>query len=67
VEEKLPAGPAAAPNCLKCRHYRVSWDPAFPRACGVFGMKSRRLPSIEVFRATGRHCPAFEENPRLKK
>lgn len=54
------------PDCLKCRHFHVSWDPHFPRACGVFGIKSWQLPSVEVFRATGRHCPAFEVSPRLK-
>ncbi len=51
--------PGRAPDCLKCVHFKVSWDPAFPRTCTVFGIKSRNLPSVEVYRATGRHCPAF--------
>jgi hypothetical protein len=57
-----PASPSAqrAPDCLKCVHFRVTWEPAFPRSCGVFGIKSRNLPSVEVFRATGSHCPAFQ-------
>jgi len=59
--------PSRAPNCLKCAYFFVSWDPGFPRACRVFSLKSRQLPSYEVFLATGRHCPAFEESPRLKK
>jgi len=58
--------PAAAPNCLKCRHFYVSWDPSFPRACRVFGVKSRQMPSLAVYQATGRHCPAFERSPRLR-
>ena len=55
-----------APNCLQCSHFHVSWDPHFPRACRVFGVKSRRLPSLEVFASTGRHCPAFERSPRVR-
>ena len=60
------AAPDRAPNCLKCLHFTVTWDPSFPRSCAVFGIKSRDLPSAEVFRATGRHCPAFEKSPRIK-
>jgi hypothetical protein len=55
-----------APDCLQCTHFRVSWDPDFPRACTVFGIKSRKLPSHVVFEATGRHCPVFERSPRIK-
>ncbi len=51
--------PKRAPDCLVCLNYRVSWDAALPRACAVFGIKSRTLPSYEVFRATGTHCPSF--------
>ncbi|GHU63221.1 hypothetical protein FACS189445_6460 [Spirochaetia bacterium] len=52
-------GKPRAPDCLKCVHFKVTWEPAFPRSCEVFGIKSRNLPSIEVFRATGQHCPSF--------
>jgi hypothetical protein len=55
-----------APDCLKCVHFRVTWDPSFPRSCTVFGIKSRRLPSHEVFAATGHQCPAFELKAGLK-
>ena len=55
-----------APNCLKCVHFRVSWDPAFPRSCTIFGIKSRNFPSMEVFLATGHHCPSFELKAGLK-
>ncbi|HET7838876.1 MAG TPA: hypothetical protein VFL04_03890 [Rectinemataceae bacterium] len=55
-----------APNCLKCVHFRITWEPAFPRSCLVFGIKSRNLPSVEVFAATGRHCPSFELKAGLK-
>ncbi|MDR1178838.1 MAG: hypothetical protein LBK64_08415 [Spirochaetaceae bacterium] len=55
--------PRRAPDCLKCLHFHVTWDAAFPRGCTLFGVKSRNLPSIEVYKATGRHCPSFEARP----
>ncbi|TVQ17641.1 MAG: hypothetical protein EA382_18570 [Spirochaetaceae bacterium] len=55
-----------APNCLKCEHFHVTWDPKFPRGCRVFGVKSPRMPSLVVFESTGRHCPAFSQAPRIK-
>jgi hypothetical protein len=55
-----------APDCLKCAYFRVSWDPAFPRLCTVFGIKTKHLPSIEVFQATGHHCPSFLLKKGLK-
>lgn len=58
--------PDRAPNCLKCRHFSVTWDPRFPRACAMFGLKTSRMPSHEVFQATGKHCPAFEQKAGLK-
>jgi hypothetical protein len=48
-----------APDCLKCVHFKVTWDPAFPRSCTIFCIKSRNIPSVEVFRATAQHCPSF--------
>ncbi len=58
----MPVGlpPPRAPNCLACRHFLVTWEPEWPRGCRVFGIKTRGLPSAEVFAATGTHCPAFE-------
>ncbi|MDR0669531.1 MAG: hypothetical protein LBF95_05570 [Treponema sp.] len=58
--------PPDYPNCLVCVHFKVTWDPAFPRSCGVFGFKSRNLPSVEVFASTGRRCPLFQERPPKK-
>jgi hypothetical protein len=31
-----------------------------PNSCTVFSIKSRLLPSLEVFRAAGGNCPSFE-------
>ena len=56
-----------APNCLKCVHFHVTWDPGFPRSCSVFGIKTPRMPSHVVFETTGRHCPAFRKSPRIRE
>ena len=58
--------PSRAPNCLKCLHFRITWEPDFPRSCLVFGIKGKNLPSVEVFAATGSHCPSFQLKPGLK-
>ncbi|MFP4373824.1 MAG: hypothetical protein ACLFPO_05820 [Spirochaetaceae bacterium] len=58
--------PAHAPNCLRCRHFFVTWDPRFPRGCRVFGVKTQRLPSRVVYESTGRHCPRFERSGRIR-
>jgi hypothetical protein len=55
-----------APDCIKCVHFKVTWEPAFPRSCVLFGIKCRNLPSTEVFRATGQHCPAFQQKEGIK-
>ncbi|MDR2029341.1 MAG: hypothetical protein LBP93_07380 [Treponema sp.] len=54
------------PDCLKCVYFKITWEPAFPRCCTVFGIKCRNLPSAEVFRATGCHCPSFQLKEGLK-
>jgi hypothetical protein len=64
-ETRQPAE-ADKPNCLKCAFFKITWDPSFPRACEVFGIKSANIPSAEVFAATGRHCPAFKLKEGLK-
>ncbi|MCL1837465.1 MAG: hypothetical protein FWG46_07960 [Treponema sp.] len=49
----------ARPNCLKCLHFKISWDPMLPYSCDIFSIKSRFLPSLEVFRSAGGNCPSF--------
>ncbi len=53
------------PNCLRCRHFYVTWDPRFPRGCRALGFKTRGIPADEVRRASGRDCLFFE--PRSDK
>ncbi|MDR0721046.1 MAG: hypothetical protein LBF78_15555 [Treponema sp.] len=66
IKPKLPNLPDRAPDCLQCKHFKVTWEPAFPRSCLVFGIKSRNLPSMEVFLSAGRHCFCFEKKEGLK-
>ncbi|MDR2537451.1 MAG: hypothetical protein LBC46_04000 [Treponema sp.] len=66
MSNETPAvAPQRAPTCLKCAHFKITWEPALPRSCLMFGIKSRNLPSYEVFRATGKHCPAFQDKKFL--
>jgi hypothetical protein len=61
-----PDGERKRPDCLKCAYYRITWNPEFPRACEMFGFKGMTMPSVEVFRAAGRPCPAFRLKEGLK-
>ncbi|MCL1958239.1 MAG: hypothetical protein FWF68_01420 [Spirochaetes bacterium] len=58
--------PSKPPNCLKCAHFRITWDTTFPRACDMFSIKCANFPSHEVFRATGSNCPSFQLKQGLK-
>ena len=60
-------GESKKPNCLKCVYFKITWDPAFPRACEMFGFKGQSLPSVEVFNALGKQCPLFVLKEGLKK
>lgn len=51
-------------NCLKCRHYYVTWDPRYPRGCRAFGFKSQTMPSLQVLSSSGRPCLNFEPKGR---
>jgi len=30
--------PSKPPNCIKCAHFRITWDTMFPRACDLFSI-----------------------------
>ena len=48
------------PNCYDCRHFNVSWDKQRPYGCDYLGFKGKKIPSMEVFQATGKHCVWFQ-------
>ena len=47
-------------DCMKCRHFFVTWDPSMPRGCRAFGFKTRGLPSSSVLASSGQPCMMFE-------
>ena len=51
--------PTSVPDCWKCQHFAVSWDPKQPYLCKLMGFKSKSLPGIEVLRADGKACQGF--------
>ena len=55
----LDSGATARPDCRRCKHFAVSWDPSAPYLCKGFGFKSRNLPSLEVLQADGHPCRLF--------
>ncbi|MCL2087494.1 MAG: hypothetical protein FWH05_07900 [Oscillospiraceae bacterium] len=58
-----------APDCFKCKHFYITWEQKSQKACRLFEFKSDRLPSVVVFKSTGKKCEGFEpKNERnLKK
>ncbi|MCM8526189.1 MAG: hypothetical protein NE327_06705 [Lentisphaeraceae bacterium] len=57
---------AKAPSCIKCVHYYVTYDTAYPRGCKLFEVKSRMMPTYAFLKSTGQHCPAFQLRPSKK-
>lgn len=56
-----------AVNCFQCRHFRVTWDQAAPRACTAYGFKTKQLPSVVVKQSSGMDCLKFEQKQGEKK
>jgi hypothetical protein len=50
-------------DCKNCIHYYITWDRKFPYGCKAIQFKSARLPSLEVFAASGIICLRFEKKP----
>jgi hypothetical protein len=46
-------------NCLQCKYYQVTWDPAAPRGCSYYQFKSPYYPSYIVFESSGHECFQF--------
>ena len=48
-------------NCFKCKFFYTTWDKNFPRGCRALGFKTRELPSLTVYRASGIPCLKYEK------
>ncbi|MYL49560.1 uracil-DNA glycosylase [Halobacillus litoralis] len=53
-------------NCFRCKHFRTTWNPAFPRACEAYGFKTKEMPSAYVLKSTGTECLQFAEKNQKK-
>ncbi|MCL2704050.1 MAG: hypothetical protein FWE91_10655 [Defluviitaleaceae bacterium] len=55
------------PNCLKCRHYAVTWETKYPYSCKLLGFKTASVPSVVAYKSTGKECEGYEpKDPRKK-
>lgn len=52
------------PVCHQCQHFYITWDRHFPNGCRAYGIKSKYLPAMEVFRATGKGCLGYMPKKR---
>lgn len=57
--------PEAQPLCRACVHHYITHDPGFPYGCRAMRFKSRRMPSLEVKKASGQPCLRFA--PKLRQ
>ena len=51
-------------QCMKCKHYIVTFDPNAPRGCKLFNFKGATMPYVMVKQATGKDCDQFEERTK---
>lgn len=50
-------------DCIRCRHYYVTWDPVMPYGCRAMGFKSKLPPWRVVVKSSGAPCRVFEAKP----
>lgn len=46
-------------NCRLCKYYYVTWDKSFPNGCKAYGIKSKEMPSVVVYKSSGENCKGF--------
>ncbi|WP_078378556.1 hypothetical protein [Sutcliffiella halmapala] len=51
-------------DCMKCRHFYVTWDAKYPKGCRAFGFKTSQLPSLAVFQSSGSICMKFSQKAK---
>lgn len=50
-------------DCLRCRHFQITWEADHPRGCRAMGFKTALWPWQEVLRSSGSPCMKFEPKP----
>ncbi len=52
------------PNCMKCKHFYITFDQATPRGCRAYSIQSKQLPSSIIKAANrGQECLGFQAKP----
>ncbi|PCJ17307.1 MAG: uracil-DNA glycosylase [Candidatus Cloacimonadota bacterium] len=46
-------------NCIKCKYYKVTWEPERPHACTLFSFKSKIIPMYVVRKSGGQQCQGY--------
>ena len=54
-------------ECRKCKHFFITWDPKHPNGCKAFGIKTKRIPSAEVYLTSGKECLKFQKKETTQK
>jgi len=54
-------------DCFSCRHFFITWEKSFPYGCKALGFKSLRMPSAEVYNASGMECLRYEKKGHRAK
>ena len=47
-------------DCLRCKHFYITWDERHPKGCRAMGFKSREMPSTVVLKSSGTECLRYE-------
>jgi len=53
-------------DCMKCKYFFITWEPAAPKGCKAFGFKTKMLPSSMVLQSSGKPCMHFEPKQKLQ-
>lgn len=51
------------PNCYKCQHFFVTYQPTMPYGCRAYSFKGAKLPALLVYESSGLLCQAFAAKP----
>ncbi|WP_136805402.1 uracil-DNA glycosylase [Desulfosediminicola flagellatus] len=54
------------PNCYKCTHYFITYEPAKPYGCRAMRFKSNRNPARVVYESSGIICQLFTPKKKIK-
>lgn len=55
-----------AVNCRQCYYPYITWDKNFLWG-KAFGLKTKKIPSLEVHLSSGKECLKFQPKEKTKK